>query len=183
MTKPPQSMQPAQPPDAPSSEETPGALIATASRDLSTLVRSEIELAKAEIKADVKNGVTGGAMFGAAGFFGVLAVILLSVAAAYGLVALGLHPGLAFLAVAGFYLLLAVVLALVGKKAISKVGPPQRNPDQQGDRELPQEAAVDRCADTDRLTIGPTPRWPGSRVRGSTRWSPPTAPGSTWRSR
>ena len=109
-----------------SSEETLGALFVTASRDLSTLVRSEIELAKAEIRADVKNGATGGAMFGAAGFLGVLAVVLLSVAAAYGLVALGLHPGLAFLAVAGFYLLLAAVLALVGKKAIGKVGPPQR---------------------------------------------------------
>ena len=109
-----------------SSEETLGALFVTASRDLSTLVRSEIELAKAEIRADVKNGATGGAMFGAAGFLGVLAVVLLSVSAAYGLVALGLHPGLAFLAVAGFYLLLAAVLALVGKKAIGKVGPPQR---------------------------------------------------------
>ena len=81
------------PPPGPS-EETLGALIATASRDLSTLVRGEIELAKAEIRVDVKNGVTGGAMFGAAGFLVVLGVILLSVAAAYGLVALGLHPGL-----------------------------------------------------------------------------------------
>jgi hypothetical protein len=115
-----------QPQGTPSSEETLGALFATASRDLSTLVRSEIELAKAEIRVDVKNGATGGAMFGAAGFLGVLALILLSVAAAYGLVALGLHPGLAFLAVAGFYLLLAGVLAFVGKKAISKVGPPER---------------------------------------------------------
>ncbi|HEX7186691.1 MAG TPA: phage holin family protein [Actinomycetes bacterium] len=109
-----------------SSEETLGALIATASRDLSTLVRSEIELAKAEIRADAKNGIAGAAMFGAAAFLVVLAVILLSVAAAYGLVALGLHSALAFLAVAGFYLLLAVVLALVGKTAIGKVGPPQR---------------------------------------------------------
>jgi hypothetical protein len=109
-----------------STEQTLGALFATASRDLSTLVRSEIELAKAEIRVDVKNGATGGAMFGAAAFLGVLAVILLSIAAAYGLVALGLHPGWAFLIVAGGYLLLAAILGLVGKKVISKVGPPER---------------------------------------------------------
>ncbi|MGH8970273.1 MAG: phage holin family protein [Actinomycetes bacterium] len=109
-----------------SDEETLGALIANASRDLSALVRSEVELAKAEIRQDVANGAKGGAMFGAAGFLAVLAVVLLSVAAAYGLVALGLHPAVAFLIVAVAYLLLAGVLVLVGKKTVSKVGPPQR---------------------------------------------------------
>jgi hypothetical protein len=107
-------------------EQTLGALFANASRDLSSLVHSEVELAKAEIRRDVKNGATGGAMFGAAGFLAVLAVILLSIAAAYGLVAAGLHPGWAFLIVAGFYLLIAVVLGLVGKRAVGKVGPPTR---------------------------------------------------------
>lgn len=107
-------------------EETLGALFATASRDLSSLVHSEIELAKAELRQDVKNGVTGGAMFGTAGFLGVLAVILLSISAAYGLVAAGLDPAVAFLIVAAAYLLVAGVLALVGKRAVSKVGPPER---------------------------------------------------------
>jgi hypothetical protein len=107
-------------------EETLGALFATASRDLSSLVRDEVALAKAEIRRDVANGARGGAMFGAAAFLGVLAVILLSIAAAYGLVAAGLHPGWAFLIVAGAYLILAGVLALVGKKAVAKVGPPKR---------------------------------------------------------
>jgi hypothetical protein len=108
------------------SEETLGALFANASRDLSALVRSEIELAKAEIRVDVENGAKGGAMFGAAGFLSVLAVILLSIAAAYGLVAAGLHPGWAFLIVAAVYLLVAALLAFVGKKTVSKVGPPER---------------------------------------------------------
>ncbi|HET9945427.1 MAG TPA: phage holin family protein [Actinomycetes bacterium] len=109
-----------------STEQTLGALFVNASRDLSALVRSEIELAKAEIRVDVKNGAAGGAMFGAAGFLGLLAVVLLSIAAAYGLVALGLHPGWAFLIVAGAYLLVAALLVLVGKRTISKVGPPER---------------------------------------------------------
>ena len=107
-------------------QQSLGQLFAEASRDLSALVHDEIELAKAEIRRDVKNGVTGGAMFGAAAFVAVLAVILLSIAAAYGLVALGLHPGWAFLIVAAVYLLAAVIFVLVGKKAVSKVGPPER---------------------------------------------------------
>lgn len=107
-------------------EATFGALVAAASRDLSTLVRSEIELAKAEIKDDVKHGVTGGAMFGAAGFLGVLVIILLSIAAAYGLVAAGLHPAWAFLIVAGTYLLVAGVLVLLGLRSVKKVGAPER---------------------------------------------------------
>jgi len=107
-------------------EQTLGALFADASRDLSSLVHDEIELAKAEIRRDVKNGALGGAMFGAAGFVAVLAVILLSIAAAYGLVALGLHPGWAFLIVAVIYLVAAAVLVLMGKRAVGKVGPPKR---------------------------------------------------------
>ena len=107
-------------------QQTLGALFADASRDLSLLVHSEIELAKTEIRRDVKNGVAGGAMFGAAAFVAVLAVIMLSVAAAYGLVAAGLHPGWAFLVVAGAYLLLGLVLAFAGKSMVAKVGPPKR---------------------------------------------------------
>jgi hypothetical protein len=107
-------------------EQTLGALFADASRDLSKLVHEEVALAKAEISREVKNGATGGAMFGAAGFVTILAVILLSIAAAYGLVALGLHPGWAFLIVAVVYLVIAAILVLVGKKAVAKVGPPER---------------------------------------------------------
>ena len=107
-------------------EETLGALFATASRDLSALVRSEVELAKAEVREDVKHGVKGGAMFGAAAFLGLLATILLSIALAQGLVRAGVVSWLAFLIVAVLYLVVAGLLALVGKKAVSKVGPPAR---------------------------------------------------------
>ena len=107
-------------------DETLGALFATASRDLSALVRSEIELAKTELRQEVKNGATGGAMFGAAAFLSLLAVILLSIAIAEGLIELGVVPWLAFLIVTVFYLLVAGVLVLVGKRAVSKVGPPER---------------------------------------------------------
>src|SRR6478736_4129852 len=99
-------------------DETLGTLFATASRDLSALVRSEIEV--------VKTGATGGAMFGAAAFLSLLAVVLLSIAFAEGLIELGVMRWLAFLIVTVVYLLVAAVLVLVGKKAVSKVGPPER---------------------------------------------------------
>jgi hypothetical protein len=107
-------------------EQSLGALFADASRDLSKLVHEEVALAKAEITREVKNGATGGAMFGAAGFVTILAVILLSISAAYGLVALGLHPGWAFLIIAVVYLVAAAIFVLIGKRSIAKVGPPER---------------------------------------------------------
>ena len=48
--------------------------------DLSTLLRAEIDLAKAEITDEAKTAAKGGAMFGGAAFLGLLAVILLSIA-------------------------------------------------------------------------------------------------------
>jgi len=67
------------------SDESLGSLFASASRDLSALIHGEIELAKAEIKVEVKSAATGGALFGAAAMLGVLALPLLLIAAAYGL--------------------------------------------------------------------------------------------------
>jgi len=107
-------------------EPTVGQLFAAVSRDLSTLVRSEIELAKAELKDDARSAAKGGGMLGTAGFLSLLAVVLLSIAAAYGLTALGLHPGWAFLIVAGFYLLVAGLLAMVGVKSLKQIKPPER---------------------------------------------------------
>lgn len=107
-------------------EESLGALFATASRDLSALVHGEIELAKAEIRVDLKHGVAGGAMFGAAAVLAFLALILLLISAAYGLVAAGLDPAVAFLIVAAVLLLIGVTLVLVGKRSVAKVGPPER---------------------------------------------------------
>lgn len=107
-------------------EATLGQLVASASRDMSTLLRSEIQLAKSEIRVDVMRAAKGGALFGIAGVLSGLAVILLSIAAAYGLTALGLHPGWAFLIVAGAYLLIAGLAGLIGILVVKRVGPPER---------------------------------------------------------
>ena len=109
-----------------SEERTLGQLVADASHDVSDLVRHEIALAKAEIREDAKNAALGGAMFGAAGYLGLLATIMLCIAAGYGLVAAGLTAWGAFLVVAGALLLLAGLLALIGITRVKKVGPPER---------------------------------------------------------
>lgn len=107
-------------------EPTLGALFANASQDLSALVRHEVALAKTEIRQDAKNGAKAGAMFVAAAFLGLLATIFISIAIAQGLVRAGVVSWLAFLIVAVAYLILAGVLAMIGKKAVSQVGAPER---------------------------------------------------------
>lgn len=108
------------------SEPTLGALFAEASRDLSALVQGEINLAKSELRRDLKSGAMGGAMLAVAGALALVAFILLSFAAAYVIMALGLHRVWAFLIVGGVYLVLAGALAYVGKGLLERLGPPER---------------------------------------------------------
>jgi hypothetical protein len=107
-------------------ERTLGQLVAQASDDLSGIVRAEIALAKTELRVDAKNAAVGGGLFGAAGYLGLLATVTLVIAAAYGLVAAGLAPWLAFLIVTVVLLLIAGLLALVGRSRVRKLKPPER---------------------------------------------------------
>jgi Putative Actinobacterial Holin-X, holin superfamily III len=107
-------------------ERTVGQLVADATQNISEIVRAEVALAKAELAVSAKNGALAGGMFGAAGYLGFLASILLAISAAYGLVAAGLRPWLAFLVLAAVLLVLAAVLAVVGRSRISRIGPPVR---------------------------------------------------------
>ena len=103
-----------------------GELVATATRDLSSLMRQEVELAKVEIKRDVAAAGKGAGMFGGAGFMGVLGLVFVSISAAYGLHWLGVPLGCSFFAVGAAYFVLAGILALTGKKSLSKMGPPEK---------------------------------------------------------
>jgi hypothetical protein len=68
----------------------------------------------------------GAGLFGGAGVTGLLGLVFLSVAGAYGIEALGVPLGLAFLIVGVLYVLVAAVLGLLGKGKVDKVGPPQK---------------------------------------------------------
>lgn len=97
-------------------EESLGTLVAAASDHISTLVRAEIELAKAEFRFDAKRIGTAVGLFGAAAFMAHLCLILASFTIAYALIGAGLWPWAAFLIVTVFYLLTAGLLVFIGMR-------------------------------------------------------------------
>jgi Putative Actinobacterial Holin-X, holin superfamily III len=111
------------------SEEEPtiGKLVVDASRDISTLIKSEIALVKSELKVSVTAGGISIALFAVAGFLGLLAIIMLSIAFAY-FVRMIFDFDLAwcYLIVFGGYVLMAALLGLAGVKKIKQVRPPER---------------------------------------------------------
>ncbi|WP_343906672.1 phage holin family protein [Nocardioides aquiterrae] len=120
------------------SDPTIGRLVHDATKDISTLVQKEIQLAKSELKVSVKAGGTGIGLFAGAAFIGVLAIIMLSVSIAYFINwngdGLALHW--AFLIVFGFYLLVAALLVFVGVRKVKQVKAPERAIEQ--GREIPK---------------------------------------------
>jgi uncharacterized membrane protein YqjE len=91
-----------------------GELVKIATVNVSALVKSEIELAKLELKDDAKRAALGSTLFAVAAVAGGIVVILLSIALAYGLITLGIWNWAAFLIVAGVYVVLAGILILIG---------------------------------------------------------------------
>ena len=94
-------------PEPAGGDQSLGDLVALAAKDISQLIRYEIDLAKIELKGDAKRVGLAGALAGVAAFVGCLVLVLFCIAFAYGLVALGIWPWAAFLIVAGTCVLLA----------------------------------------------------------------------------
>lgn len=108
------------------SDASIGELMAGIQQDLTTLVRGELELAKTELRESAERAQAGAGMLAGAVFLVLLAVVLISIALGYGLVALGLHPALAFLIVAVFYLIVAAILGLLGRNRLQGIKGPER---------------------------------------------------------
>jgi hypothetical protein len=106
-----------------------GELVATVSRDLSLLVHQEIELIKADVLAAVKKTAIAAAGLVVAIVLMLIAVPVLSIAAALGIHALGISLGWSFLIVAGAYLLLALIAAFVGLRLLRKAKVSKRGVD------------------------------------------------------
>ncbi|RFA19036.1 phage holin family protein [Subtercola boreus] len=62
-----------------------GDLLGEVTRDLSTLMRQEVELAKAELKQSASKAGKGAGMLGGAGYAGIMAILFLSIALWWGL--------------------------------------------------------------------------------------------------
>jgi hypothetical protein len=119
-------------------EPTIGRLVTDASRDISSLISKEIQLAKSELTVSLKAGGLGAGLFAAAAFVAVLAIIMLSVSFAYLIHWNGEGPDLqwAFMIVFAFYLLVAGLLVFVGVRKVKQVRPPERAIEQ--GREIPK---------------------------------------------
>jgi uncharacterized membrane protein YqjE len=102
-------------------DQSLGNLVSLAVKDVTQLLRCEIDLAKLEFKADMRRLGIGGALLGVAAFVGCLVLMLLSFAFAYGLIALGIWSWAAFLIVAGTYVLLAGLAVLIGFTKVRKL--------------------------------------------------------------
>jgi uncharacterized membrane protein YqjE len=99
-----------------------GELFSEMGSEVSQLVRSEIDLAKAELKEEAGKVAKAGAVLGAGGFIAYLAVILLSFAAAWGL-ATAIPEGFAFLIIGTVYVVIAAVCFLVGRQRLQEFSP------------------------------------------------------------
>jgi hypothetical protein len=111
-----------------------GELFADISRDLSTLIRQETELAKAEMRQSAAKAGKGAGMLGGAGVAGHFVLLFLSIALWWGL-GNEIGRGWSGLVVAAIWALVAAVLAAIGRREIKQVkGIPQTT---QTAREIP----------------------------------------------
>ena len=97
-------------PEPAGDDQSLGDLVALAAKDVSQLIRYEIDLAKTELRDDVQRVGLAAALSGVAAFVACLVLVLLSIALAFGLVALGIWAWAAFLIVAGVYVLFAALV-------------------------------------------------------------------------
>lgn len=103
-------------------------LVQRALEQMTRLIRDEVALARAELASKAKQAATGAGLFSGAAVFGFFAVGCLVTAAVLA-VALVLPAWAAALIVAGGLLVIAAILALLGRSRVKKASQP-----------LPQEA-------------------------------------------
>ncbi len=102
-----------------------GDLLGEVTRDLSTLMRQELELAKAEAKQSATRAGKGGGMLAGAGVAGHFVLLFLSLALMFALGAL-MPLGWAAVIVAVIWAIIAAILASIGRKKLKEIkGLPQ----------------------------------------------------------
>ncbi len=108
--------------DTPEEERSLGELLGNLTGDLTDLMRSELELARVEIKEEAVKAGKGAGLLGGAALAAYLAITLLAFAAAWGLAEV-VDAGWAFLIVGVVVGLIAAALALKGRERINAVDP------------------------------------------------------------
>ncbi len=105
-------------------------MVKDATAHLSTLVRAEVELAKAEVTKEVKRGLMGSVFFIVALTVVLYATVFFFIAGAE-LIADSriVSRGFAYLIVFGVMLLIAVLFAFLGYRKVKKIRAPRRTID------------------------------------------------------
>jgi hypothetical protein len=111
------------------SQRSVGSLISEVTTDLSTLMRQELDLAKAEMKEEATKTGKAAGMMGAAGFAGYMVALFLSLAL-WAALANGMDEGWAAVIVAAIWAVVGAVLFVTGRKKLREVQPkPERTVD------------------------------------------------------
>jgi uncharacterized membrane protein YqjE len=106
----------------PEDDRSLGQIVSDVAQDLSTLVRQELDLAKTEVKQEASRAGKGVGMLGGAGVAGHLALVFISLCAMF-LLNNAVPIEAASLIVTVFWLIVAAILALSGKKALDRTNP------------------------------------------------------------
>ncbi len=109
-----------------SEEPSIGVLVQSAMADVSTLIRAEVELAKAEMGKSAKKAGIGAGAFGAAGVVLAFSAFFFFIALAEFLTWLGLIRWVSYLIVWFALVLVAGLAALIGTRMMKKVEKPER---------------------------------------------------------
>jgi Putative Actinobacterial Holin-X, holin superfamily III len=106
-----------------------GELMANVSRDLLTLLRQEIALAKTEVKAEAKKAGRAAGMLGGAGFAGYMVLLFASLALWWALANV-MDQGWAALIVAALWAIAGTALYFAGRTEMRNINPkPERTVD------------------------------------------------------
>ena len=101
-------------------------LVREVTQDLSTLMRQELDLAKAEVKQEAAKTGKAAGMLGGAGFAGYMTLLFAAIALWWALANV-MDQGWAALIVAAIWAAIGVVLYVVGRRRLRQIHPtPQR---------------------------------------------------------
>jgi Putative Actinobacterial Holin-X, holin superfamily III len=99
-----------------------GELVGSITKDLSTLIRQELDLAKAEVKQEAAKTGKAAGMLGAAGFAGYMVLLFGSIAVWWGLANV-MDQGWAALIVAVLWAIIGAVTFVIGRRQFREVNP------------------------------------------------------------
>ena len=108
-------------PEPTDADQSLGDLVSLAATHVSQLIRYEIDLAKTELRADIKRVGTAAGLGGFSFFLGCLVLVFLGFAEAYGLIAAGVWAWAAFLITAATCVLIAALAVLIAYLRVRKL--------------------------------------------------------------